>query len=70
MFGRLAKHRRFEYTPVYYDPEKEEKERGRPRIHFRRMHRKARAKPFIWLLAMLIFVVYLIIILGKIAYNY
>jgi len=69
MFGKLAKHRDFEYTPRYYDPKKEEQEKGRPNINFRRMRHKTKTRPYIWLIAMLAFIIYLLIILSKYAIN-
>jgi hypothetical protein len=69
MFGKLAKHRDFQYTPRYYDPKKEEQEKGRPNISFRRMRRKTKTRPYIWLIAMLAFIIYLLFILSKYAVN-
>lgn len=68
MFNKLAKHRKFDYTPHYYDPEKERKA-GRPQIKFRHLRHKRKTRSFIWLLAILVFVVYIIIALSKIVSN-
>jgi len=69
MLGRrLPKARRFSYTPLYYDPEKEKKERqGVRRIKFqRRLTRKtARARSLVWLLILLFLVVYLIVVFSR-----
>jgi len=68
MFTKLAKHRKFDYTPRIYNPEKDE--RARPRIEFRRMHSRRKSRSFIWLLFLLFFVVYLIILLSRFGNNY
>ncbi|HFE64667.1 hypothetical protein B1H10_04895 [candidate division KSB1 bacterium 4484_188] len=69
MFHKLPKHRKFDYTPLFYDPEKEERE-GHPRIQFRHLRHKRKTRPYIWLIALLAFVIYLLIMLSKIASNY
>jgi hypothetical protein len=68
MLTRLAKHKTFEYIPRIYDPKKDES--NKTRIHFRhmRLHRR-RSSSFIWMLALLVFVVSLIILLSKMANN-
>ena len=70
MFGKLPKLRKFDYTPLYYDPDKEESDPDRPHIHFRKFRRRPRTRPFIWLLALLFIVVYLIIALSKLANTF
>ncbi|OGB66922.1 MAG: hypothetical protein A2Y94_02460 [Caldithrix sp. RBG_13_44_9] len=68
MFTRLAKHKTFEYTPRFYDPIKDEREKTR--IHFSRMRQtKRRSRSFIWMLALFIFAVYLLFLLTKMANN-
>jgi hypothetical protein len=63
MLGRrLPKNRRFDYTPLYYDPEKETQEkRG---IKFKRSYNTARARAkqrsLVWLLVLAGVVYYLI----------
>ncbi|GAB4193189.1 MAG: hypothetical protein Kow00108_27140 [Calditrichia bacterium] len=37
MFLKPKKPRRFEYTPLFYDPDKERKKSGRREIKFRRL---------------------------------
>jgi hypothetical protein len=68
MFTKLAKHRKFDYTPRVYNPKKNEG--ARPRIEFSRMHSKKKSRSFIWLIFLLLFVVYLIILLSKFGNNY
>ena len=68
MLGRrLPKNRKFDYTPQFYDPKKEERE-GR-RIKFKRSYHtaKARAKQrsLIWLLILAGFIYYLITIFTR-----
>jgi hypothetical protein len=70
MFFKLAKHRKFDYTPLYYDPQKEEAAGGRPRIQFRRLRHRTKTRPFIWLLALLFIVIYLLIALSKLAHTF
>lgn len=69
MFGKLAKHRQFEYTPRYYDPKKEEQDKERPHFNFRRMHRKTKNRSYIWLLGMLAIIIYLLIIFSKLGFK-
>jgi hypothetical protein len=69
MFDKLAKHRQFDYTPRYYDPKKEEQEKGRSNINFRRMHRRTKTRPYIWLIALFAFVIYLLFLLSKIVID-
>ncbi len=68
MFTKLSKHRKFDYTPLFYDPAKEEREH--PRIHFRRLRSRRKSYSLIWLIALLFLVIYLIIALSKIAHNF
>lgn len=68
MLTKLSKHRKFDYTPRIYNPDKEEG--ARPRIEFRRMHGHRKSRSFIWLLFLLLFVVYIIILLSKFGNNY
>lgn len=68
MFSRLSKHRKFEYTPRIYNPSRDDK--GKPKIDFQSLRHRRKTKPFIWLLFLFLFVVYLIIALSKIAYNF
>lgn len=69
MFMKLAKHKTFEYIPRIYDPRKDESQKTRIRFRSLRQHRR-KSYAFIWMLALLFFVVYLIILLSKIANNY
>jgi hypothetical protein len=70
MLGRrLPKNRRFDYTPLYYDPEKEAKEkRG---IKFKRNYNAARARAkqrsLVWLLVLAGMVYYLIHLFSRMA---
>lgn len=68
MFMKLAKHRKFEYTPRIYNPKKDDQ--NRPKIDFQSLKHRRRNKSFIWLLALLFLVVYLIITLSKISNNF
>lgn len=70
MFTKIAKHRKFEYTPHYYNPDEERKSSDRPQINFRRMRSRQKTRPFIWMIILLGFVVYLLIALSRIAQNY
>lgn len=58
MFIKLARHRSYQYTPRYYNPDKEDKKR--PRIRIRRRSHQARSKSLIWMFALLAFIIYLI----------
>jgi hypothetical protein len=53
MFLRKPTYKRFEYTPRFYDPAKEERERGR-RIHFERPPRRGPGRSIFILVAMFI----------------
>ena len=69
MLGRrLPKNRKFDYTPLYYDPKKEERE-GK-RIKFKRSYNlaKARAKQrsIIWLIVLVGFVLYFLHFLSRV----
>jgi hypothetical protein len=62
MLGRrLPKSRRFSYTPYYYDPEKEEKEKRQIKFKRRSSRASIRARSIFWLLFLLVLVIYLII---------
>ena len=65
MFIKLAKHRTFQYTPRYYDPEKEKrKHRG---IRIRHQRHQAKGRSLIWMIATLGFVLYLMYFLLKLS---
>jgi len=69
MFFKLTKHRKFDYTPRIYSSQK--KDGDKPSIDFRSLHhRHKKSRSFIWLLFLLFFVVYMIILLSKIAHNF
>jgi len=59
MFMRKPQHRRFEYTPRYYDPNKDEDERRRRRFRFERPPRRKGHRPFI-IIAIMFILVYLL----------
>lgn len=63
MFIKLAKHRSFEYTPRYYDPDKEKRKHRNIRIRRRRHEVKSRG--LIWMIALLAFILYLMYFLLK-----
>lgn len=63
MFIKLAKHRSFEYTPRYYDPDKEKRKHRSIRIRRRRHEVKGRS--LIWMIAALAFISYLMYFLLK-----
>ncbi len=68
MFIKLSKHRKFEYLPLYWDPEKEEREKGRKRIRFRRTTaRHAKMRSYFWLIIMLGFIMYILYLLSRVA---
>ncbi|MFC1565208.1 hypothetical protein ACFL6G_09750 [candidate division KSB1 bacterium] len=62
MFFRRYKPRKFEYTPVRYDPEADEREKNRKRIEFRRMantYKKGYSFPkLLIMVAILVFLLY------------
>ncbi len=64
MFIKLAKHRKFEYTPRYYKPEGED--RIRQRIRIRRQRQRAKGRSLVWMIAMLAFVLYVMYLLSQI----
>jgi len=68
MFSKLAKHRKFEYIPRKYDPNKEDREK--PKFDFHQFRNRRKTRPFIWLLALFVLVIYLIIALSKIAHHF
>ncbi len=65
MLTRLAKHRSFSYEPRYYKPEKDEQERRRQRIKFRRPRHRSRRASTVGLFVLLAFVVYLLHLLSQ-----
>ncbi|RMG61284.1 MAG: hypothetical protein D6715_13980 [Calditrichaeota bacterium] len=65
MFTRLAKHRSFTYEPHYYKPEKDEQERRRQRIKFRRPRHRPRRASTVGLFLLLAFIVYLLHLLSQ-----
>ena len=68
MFIKLVKNKSFEYTPRFYDPKKDAREKRR--IHFSRMRdTNRRSRSFIWMMALFIFGVYLLYLLTKLANN-
>lgn len=67
MFGtRLPKSRSFNYTPSYYDPEKEEREGTKIKFKRNRSKQMARQRSLIWLFFLLAAALYGIFILMKI----
>ncbi len=68
MFSKLAKHRQFEYTPRLFNPEEKQPENSGLRFQHLRNRRKTRS--FIWLVLMLAFIVYLMIVLSKVAHYF
>ncbi len=65
MFTKLAKHRTFQYTPRYWDPQKEEREH--PRIKFRRVHNPKKSRSMFWYIIVIGFVAYLLYLLSHIS---
>ena len=67
--SRLPKARQFTYTPHYYDPDKEKK--NKHRIKFRRHTSKAsiRARSVVWLLFLLALVIYLILFFIRLSHS-
>jgi hypothetical protein len=65
MFGRRPSHRIFDYVPRHYDPMKDEDERRKRRLGFRRKSRRLARKrsPVIWLVFIAV-VIYLILKFG------
>lgn len=59
MFMRKPQYRRFEYTPRYYDPNKDENERRRRRFRFERPPRRKSHKPMI-IIALMFILVYML----------
>lgn len=60
MLIKKPKHRIFDYTPRYYDPKKDEKEKTKKRLHFARDHEKNKRKkrsPIFWII-LIILVIY------------
>jgi len=62
MFMKRPRHRVFNYTPRYYNPATDEKERRKRRLGFTRQRKYIRKKrnPVVW--AVLIFIVIYIIL--------
>lgn len=68
MLGRrLPKNRKFDYTPLYYNPDKEKKEHQT--IRFKRNYHtakmRAKQRSLIWLLVLAGFIFYLIILFSR-----
>lgn len=59
---KLEKHKTFDYTPLYYKPEKDPEVKRRERIRFRRMSSDASpfTKKFIFLVLLIFFIMYLV----------
>ncbi len=66
MLTKLSKHRKFEYTPLYYNPEKDEQENIRKRLGIRRLRRRAKTRSLVWMLATLAFVLYMLYLLSQV----
>lgn len=66
MAARLARHRKFEYTPHYYKPENSEPSTHRKRIRFRHLRRENRKHSLLWMGATLGFLLYLIYLFAQI----
>ncbi len=64
MFGKLRKHRSYQYTPRFYKPE-EDKER-KPRIRIRRSGRSAQYRSVLYLLVTIAFLMYVLYLLSRI----
>jgi len=60
MAARLAKHRKFEYTPHYYKPDETRPSARRMRIKFRHQRRENRTRSLLWMGATLGFIIYLL----------
>lgn len=65
MFFKLRKHRTYQYTPRFYKPEKEPRER-RP-IRFRRRRQKTSTRSLIFGFVAIALVIYILHILTQIA---
>ena len=66
MFFKKTRHRVFDYTPRFYDPEKDEIERRKRKLKFssnRSIKRKTKS-PVIWI-AIIIMIIYLIVKFGS-----
>ena len=63
MFTKLSKHRSFEYTPRFYDPDKEQ--RNHPGIRIRRQRHRTKGRSLIWMIATLGFILYVLYFLLK-----
>ena len=62
MLFKKPRHRVFDYTPRFYKPEKDEQERKKRKLGFRRNSIKKRQKrsPIIWgIMVVLVIIVYL-----------
>ncbi|RMF59300.1 MAG: hypothetical protein D6748_06735 [Calditrichaeota bacterium] len=65
MFGRLRKHRTYQYTPRFYKPEEEE--RRRPPLRIRRSSRTAQQRSILYLIITIGFVLYIFYMLSQLA---
>lgn len=63
LFGRKPRPRRFDYTPRYYDPRKDEKLKRRMRVH-RRVRRRSPIALF-YFAALLITALYIYMAIGN-----
>jgi hypothetical protein len=66
MFMKRPGHRIFDYTPRFYNPETDKKERRKRRLGFTRQRKfgiKKKRSPIVWLV-LIIVIIYIIIKLG------
>lgn len=64
MIMRRPQHRRFEYTPRFYDPKKDEDERRRRRFHFHSNVRRGSNRPLFVIIVLLAIVTVLYIFMN------
>ncbi|MCB0834363.1 MAG: hypothetical protein KDC45_12930 [Bacteroidetes bacterium] len=63
---KMQKHRRFDYTPLYYRPEEDPQAKRRERIRFRRGTSRTGTRTFRYIL-LFIFALFIIYVLKKLA---
>ncbi len=65
MLTRLSKHKNFDYTPRFYNPDKEKDKHHN--IRFTRLRSRRKSYSIIWLLALMGIILFLLISLSNVS---
>jgi len=69
MFAKQPRNRKFDYTPQFYKPEEDEKEKKKKRLGFRRQLksiRRNKRSPIIWVIISITIILIYFILKGSI----